>query len=69
MDEANIAILHAPLFHPAMKMLDLLERTWRENVLQYVRPMVNPSFPKNQLVGVLVWNWLVCMLICIKRQM
>jgi anthranilate phosphoribosyltransferase len=26
-DKSGIAILHAPLFHPAMKMWDLLEKS------------------------------------------
>lgn len=52
-DEANIAILHAPLFHPAMKNVapvrkDLGVKTF----FNMLGPMVNPSFPKFQMVGV-----------------
>ena len=52
-DQAGIAILHAPLFHPAMKNVgpirkDLAVKTF----FNMVGPMVNPSFPQNQLVGV-----------------
>lgn len=52
-EEANIAILHAPLFHPAMKNVapvrkDLGVKTF----FNMLGPMVNPSFPKFQLVGV-----------------
>ncbi|WP_432221199.1 anthranilate phosphoribosyltransferase [Flavobacterium sp. TMP13] len=53
MDKAGIAILHAPLFHPAMKNVgpirkDLAVKTF----FNMLGPMVNPSFPQNQLVGV-----------------
>ena len=52
-DQAVISILHAPLFHPAMKNVgpirkDLAVKTF----FNMVGPMVNPSFPQNQLVGV-----------------
>jgi anthranilate phosphoribosyltransferase len=52
-EEAGICILHAPLFHPAMKNIapirkDLGVRTF----FNMLGPMVNPAFPKNQLVGV-----------------
>ena len=52
-DQAGICILHAPLFHPAMKNVapirkDLAVKTF----FNMLGPMVNPSFPKNQLVGV-----------------
>ncbi|KVV14900.1 anthranilate phosphoribosyltransferase [Flavobacterium sp. TAB 87] len=53
MNKAGIAILHAPLFHPAMKNVgpirkDLAVKTF----FNMLGPMVNPSFPQNQLVGV-----------------
>jgi anthranilate phosphoribosyltransferase len=53
LDQAGICILHAPLFHPAMKNVgpirkDLAVKTF----FNMLGPMVNPSFPKNQLVGV-----------------
>lgn len=53
LEEANICVLHAPLFHPAMKNVapirkDLAVKTF----FNMLGPMVNPSFPKNQLVGV-----------------
>jgi len=53
LEEANICILHAPLFHPAMKNVahirhDLGVKTF----FNMLGPMVNPAFPKNQLVGV-----------------
>lgn len=53
LEEANICVLHAPLFHPAMKNVapirkDLAVKTF----FNMLGPMVNPAFPKNQLVGV-----------------
>jgi anthranilate phosphoribosyltransferase len=52
-EEANIAILHAPLFHPAMKNVGLIRKELGvKTFFNILGPMVNPSFPKNQLVGV-----------------
>lgn len=53
LDAAGICVLHAPLFHPAMKNVapirkDLAVKTF----FNMLGPMVNPAFPKNQLVGV-----------------
>lgn len=52
-ENAGICILHAPLFHPAMKQVapirkDLAVKTF----FNMLGPMVNPSFPKHQVVGV-----------------
>lgn len=52
-EKANICFLHAPLFHPAMKAVgpvrkDLGIRTF----FNMLGPIVNPSNPQNQLVGV-----------------
>lgn len=53
LDEANIAILHAPLFHPAMKNVGPIRKELGvKTFFNMLGPMVNPSFPKNQLVGV-----------------
>lgn len=53
MDEANIAILHAPLFHPAMKNVGPIRKELGvKTFFNMLGPMVNPSFPQNQLVGV-----------------
>ena len=53
MDEANIAILHAPLFHPAMKNVGSIRKELGvKTFFNMLGPMVNPSFPNNQLVGV-----------------
>ena len=54
-DKANICFLHAPLFHPAMKAVAPIRRELSvKTFFNMLGPMVNPSFPKNQLVG--VWN-------------
>lgn len=52
-DQAGICVLHAPLFHPAMKNVapvrkDLGVKTF----FNMLGPLVNPAFPKNQLTGV-----------------
>ncbi len=53
LDRAGICVLHAPLFHPAMKNVapirkDLAVKTF----FNMLGPMVNPAFPKYQIVGV-----------------
>ena len=53
LEKANIAILHAPLFHPAMKNVGPIRKELGvKTFFNMLGPMVNPSFPKNQLVGV-----------------
>lgn len=52
-EEAGICVLHAPLFHPAMKFVapvrkDLAVKTF----FNMLGPMVNPAKPQNQIVGV-----------------
>ncbi|RVU89994.1 anthranilate phosphoribosyltransferase [Flavobacterium columnare] len=52
-EEANIAILHAPLFHPAMKQVAPIRKELGvKTFFNMLGPMVNPSFPKHQMVGV-----------------
>ncbi len=53
LDEAGICVLHAPLFHPAMKNVAPIRRELGvKTFFNMLGPMVNPAFPKNQLVGV-----------------
>jgi anthranilate phosphoribosyltransferase len=53
MDRYNICFLHAPLFNPAMKNVAPVRRSLRiKTFFNMLGPMVNPAFPKNQLVGV-----------------
>jgi len=52
-DKAGICILHAPLFHPAMKEVAPIRKALGvKTFFNMLGPMVNPSFPKNQMVGV-----------------
>lgn len=53
LDQAGICILHAPLFHPAMKNVGGIRKALGvKTFFNMLGPMVNPAFPKNQLVGV-----------------
>jgi anthranilate phosphoribosyltransferase len=52
-ETAGICFLHAPMFHPALKAVgpirkDLGVRTF----FNMLGPMVNPAFPRHQLIGV-----------------
>ncbi|MBT8307310.1 MAG: anthranilate phosphoribosyltransferase [Maribacter sp.] len=52
-DEAGICVLHAPLFHPAMKNVAPIRRELAvKTFFNMLGPMVNPASPKNQMVGV-----------------
>lgn len=52
-DKAGICILHAPLFHPAMKNVGPIRKELGvRTFFNMLGPMINPSFPKNQSVGV-----------------
>ena len=53
LDASRICFLHAPLFHPAMKNVAPIRRDLGvKTFFNMLGPMVNPSFPKKQLVGV-----------------
>ena len=52
-DKANICFLHAPLFHPAMKAVGPVRKELgMKTFFNMLGPLVNPSNPQNQLVGV-----------------
>jgi len=52
-EETGICVLHAPLFHPAMKNVAPIRRELAvKTFFNMLGPMVNPAFPTNQLVGV-----------------
>lgn len=52
-EKSGICVLHAPLFHPAMKNVAPIRRELGvKTFFNMLGPMVNPSFPKNQMVGV-----------------
>lgn len=53
LDEAGICFLHAPLFHPAMKNVAPIRKDLGvKTFFNMLGPMVNPSSPQKQLVGV-----------------
>ena len=53
LDECNICFLHAPLFHPAMKAVGPIRKNLGvATFFNMLGPMVNPSRPEKQLVGV-----------------
>jgi anthranilate phosphoribosyltransferase len=52
-DEAGICFLHAPMFHPALKTVGPIRKNLGvRTFFNMLGPMVNPAFPKYQLVGV-----------------
>ena len=52
-ETANICVLHAPLFHPAMKNVAPIRKALGiKTFFNMLGPMVNPAFPKYQMVGV-----------------
>lgn len=53
LEKANICFMHAPLFHPAMKnVAPIRKELGVKTFFNMLGPMVNPSFPTRQLVGV-----------------
>lgn len=53
LDNAGICFLHAPLFHPAMKnVAPIRKELGIKTFFNMLGPMVNPSQPRSQLVGV-----------------
>jgi anthranilate phosphoribosyltransferase len=52
-DKTGVCFLHAPLFNPAMKTVGPVRRALKvKTFFNMLGPMVNPSFPHNQLIGV-----------------
>jgi anthranilate phosphoribosyltransferase len=53
LERSNICFMHAPLFHPAMKnVAPIRKELGVKTFFNMLGPMVNPAFPKRQLVGV-----------------
>lgn len=53
LEQTNLCYLHAPLFNLAMKnVAPVRKELGVKTFFNMLGPMVNPSFPKNQLVGV-----------------
>lgn len=52
-EECNICFLHAPQFHPALKAVGAIRRNLGvRTFFNMLGPLVNPSFPPYQLIGV-----------------
>ena len=52
LEQANICFLHAPKFHPAMKAVSSTRKALAlKTFFNMLGPLVNPSSPKNQLLG------------------
>ena len=52
-DKSGICFLHAPLFHPAMKnVAPIRKELGMRTFFNMLGPLVNPSMPKKQIVGV-----------------
>ena len=52
-DKANICFLHAPLFHPALKIVAPIRKSLGvRTFFNMLGPMVNPAIPDYQLIGV-----------------
>jgi len=52
LDTAGICFLHAPLFHPALKAVGGIRKSLGvRTFFNMLGPMVNPAFPKYQLIG------------------
>lgn len=52
-ETCGICFIHAPLFNPAMKNIAPVRRELKvKTFFNMLGPMVNPSFPKKQMVGV-----------------
>jgi len=53
LNKAGICFLHAPLFNPAMKhVAPVRKQLGLKTFFNILGPMINPSSPQNQLVGV-----------------
>ncbi|MDG2396205.1 MAG: anthranilate phosphoribosyltransferase [Flavobacteriaceae bacterium] len=52
-EKSGICFLHAPIFHPAMKNVGPVRKDLGvKTFFNMLGPLVNPSFPENQLTGV-----------------
>jgi len=53
LEYSGICFLHAPLFHPAMKnVAPIRKELGMKTFFNMLGPLVNPTFPKKQLIGV-----------------
>lgn len=53
LDKAGFCMMHAPLFHPAMKYAAPVRKEMQvRTFFNMLGPMINPCYPKRQLLGV-----------------
>ena len=53
LEKYNFCFLHAPLFHPAMKHIAPVRKALKvQTFFNILGPMINPSFPRYQVLGV-----------------
>lgn len=53
LDKSNICFLHAPLFHPALKIVAPIRKNLGvRTFFNMLGPLVNPAIPEYQLIGV-----------------
>ncbi|MBN2274993.1 MAG: anthranilate phosphoribosyltransferase [Bacteroidales bacterium] len=53
MEKTGVCFLHAPLFNPAMKNVVPVRKALKiKTFINILGPMINPSFPQKQFVGV-----------------
>jgi anthranilate phosphoribosyltransferase len=53
MEKTGVCFLHAPLFNPAMKNVVPVRKALKiKTFINILGPMINPSFPRKQFVGV-----------------
>lgn len=53
LDESGVAFLHAPFFSPALKSVGQVRKSLKmRTFFNMLGPLVNPTLPKNQLLGV-----------------
>lgn len=53
LEQSGVAFLHAPFFSPALKSVGPVRRSLRmRTFFNMLGPLVNPTLPKNQLLGV-----------------
>lgn len=53
LEESGVSFLHAPFFSPAMKSVGPVRRSLKmRTFFNMLGPLVNPTLPKNQLLGV-----------------
>lgn len=52
LDTAGICFLHAPLFHPAIKLVSNVRECLKvRTIFNYLEPIINPANPKRQFIG------------------